>query len=83
MISLIWLVPISLGMGAVGLIAFLWSMHRGQYEDLDGAAQRVLLDLKEDYPIVDRVDCRLGEEDQISSDDREATQNAAQQHRSY
>jgi cbb3-type cytochrome oxidase maturation protein len=30
-------------MGSVGLLAFLWSMRSGQYEDLDGAAERVLL----------------------------------------
>jgi cbb3-type cytochrome oxidase maturation protein len=40
---LVWLVPIALGMGLVGLAAFLWSMRNGQLEDLDGAAQRVLL----------------------------------------
>jgi len=40
---LVWLVPIALGMGIVGLTAFLWSMRTGQYEDLDGAAERVLL----------------------------------------
>jgi cbb3-type cytochrome oxidase maturation protein len=31
-------------MGAVGLAAFLWSLKNGQYEDLDGAANRILLD---------------------------------------
>jgi cbb3-type cytochrome oxidase maturation protein len=40
---LVWLVPIALGMGVIGLVAFLWSMRTGQYEDLDGAAERVLL----------------------------------------
>jgi len=40
---LVWLVPIALGMGVLGLLAFLWSMRSGQYEDLDGAAERVLL----------------------------------------
>jgi cbb3-type cytochrome oxidase maturation protein len=40
---LVWLVPIALGMGLFGLLAFLWSMRSGQYEDLDGAAERVLL----------------------------------------
>jgi len=40
---LVWLVPIALGMGLFGLMAFLWSMRSGQYEDLDGAAERVLL----------------------------------------
>ncbi|CAN7689293.1 cbb3-type cytochrome oxidase assembly protein CcoS [Rhizobium sp. LjRoot30] len=31
-------------MGAVGLGVFLWSMRSRQYEDLDGAAERILLD---------------------------------------
>lgn len=38
------LIPIALGMGALGLGAFLWSLHSGQYEDLDGAAERILQD---------------------------------------
>ena len=54
MTSLAWLVPIALVMGAVGLVAFLWSMWNGQYDDLDGAAERVLLDRDDDRPIVDR-----------------------------
>jgi cbb3-type cytochrome oxidase maturation protein len=36
-------------LGAVGLGAFLWSMRSGQYQDLDGAAERVLFD-DEDAP---------------------------------
>lgn len=39
---LVWLVPVALGMGLAGLLAFLWSMKSGQLEDLDGAAERVL-----------------------------------------
>ncbi|PJR12971.1 cbb3-type cytochrome oxidase assembly protein CcoS [Sinorhizobium meliloti] len=42
------LIPVALAMGAVGLLAFLWSLRAGQYEDLDGAAERVLLDDEED-----------------------------------
>ncbi len=38
---LILLVPIALGMGSVGLVAFLWSLKAGN-DDLDGAAERVL-----------------------------------------
>jgi cbb3-type cytochrome oxidase maturation protein len=53
MTVLFWLIPIALGMGIVGLLAFLWSMRSGQYEDLDGAAERVLLNLEEDRPITD------------------------------
>jgi len=48
---LAWLVPVALGMGLVGLLAFLWSMKSGQLEDLDGAAQRVLLDEAADLPL--------------------------------
>jgi cbb3-type cytochrome oxidase maturation protein len=41
---MIVLVPGALLMGALGLIAFLWSLRSGQYEDLDGAAHRILID---------------------------------------
>jgi cbb3-type cytochrome oxidase maturation protein len=41
---LVYLVPMALGLGLVGLLAFLWSLRSGQYEDLDGAALRVLDD---------------------------------------
>ena len=39
-----FLIPIALLMGAAGLAAFLWAMRNGQYEDMDGAAQRILID---------------------------------------
>jgi cbb3-type cytochrome oxidase maturation protein len=41
---LIYLVPIALGLGLTGLVAFLWSLRSGQYDDLEGASLRVLLD---------------------------------------
>ena len=41
---LVYLVPMALGLGLAGLFAFLWSLRSGQYEDLDGAAIRVLDD---------------------------------------
>jgi len=41
---LIYLVPMALLLGLTGLIAFLWSLKSGQYEDLDGAAIRILPD---------------------------------------
>jgi cbb3-type cytochrome oxidase maturation protein len=41
---LIFLAPAALLMGAIGLAAFLWSLRTGQYEDLEGAAHRVLID---------------------------------------
>ncbi len=44
MTSLLFLIPVSLGLGGLGLAAFLWALNSGQYEDLDGAALRVLDD---------------------------------------
>ena len=41
---LVYLVPMALGLGLTGLAAVLWSLGSGQYEDLDGAALRVLSD---------------------------------------
>lgn len=41
---LIYLIPIALFLGGLGLAAFLWSIKNGQYEDLDGAAWRILDD---------------------------------------
>lgn len=41
---LVYLIPVSFVLGAVGLAAFLWSLRSGQYQDLDGAAERVLFD---------------------------------------
>ncbi len=44
MSHLLFLIPIALGLGALGLAAFFWSLKNGQYDDLDGEAQRVLDD---------------------------------------
>jgi cbb3-type cytochrome oxidase maturation protein len=41
---LVILVPLALGLGLVGLFAFLWSLKSGQYDDLEGAAWRALAD---------------------------------------
>jgi cbb3-type cytochrome oxidase maturation protein len=41
---LVYLVPMALGLGLTALFAFLWSMRSGQYEDMQGAALRVLSD---------------------------------------
>ncbi|WP_407176034.1 cbb3-type cytochrome oxidase assembly protein CcoS [Bradyrhizobium sp. STM 3562] len=38
------LVPLALCLGLAGLLAFLWSLKSGQYEDLDGAAWRAITD---------------------------------------
>jgi cbb3-type cytochrome oxidase maturation protein len=42
------LITVSLVLGGCGLAVFLWSLRNGQYEDLDGAASRVLFD--HDHP---------------------------------
>ena len=41
---LVYLVPIALFLGLGGLVAFLWSLKDGQYDDLQGAAVRILSD---------------------------------------
>ena len=38
------LIPLAVLLGLLGLAAFLWALRSGQFEDMDGAAQRVLLD---------------------------------------
>ena len=47
MSALIYLIPAALFLGLVGLVAFLWALRSGQFEDLDGAAHRILLDDEE------------------------------------
>lgn len=44
MSGLLFLIPVALFLGVVGLAAFLWSLKNGQYDDLDGAANRILID---------------------------------------
>ena len=48
MTALSYLIPVALFLSFVGLIAFLWALRHGQFEDLDGAAQRILHDDEED-----------------------------------
>ena len=42
--GLLFLIPIALGLGLLGLAAFFWSLRHGQFDDLDGAASRILFD---------------------------------------
>tara|TARA_A100001391_G_scaffold49141_2_gene29498 strand:+ start:208 stop:366 length:159 start_codon:yes stop_codon:yes gene_type:complete len=46
--GLAFLIPIALGMGLLGLAGFFWAMRKGQFDDLDGAAQRILIDDEEE-----------------------------------
>ena len=47
-----YLIPVALVLGGAGLAAFMWSLRNRQYEDLDGAAERILFD--DDHPMRDR-----------------------------
>jgi cbb3-type cytochrome oxidase maturation protein len=49
---LLYLIPLALGLGLAGLLAFLWALRSGQFDDLDGAAQRILFD--DDQPLPPR-----------------------------
>lgn len=48
------LIPAALTLGALGLLAFLWSLKSNQYDDLDGEAERILID----RPVPKRPDRR-------------------------
>jgi cbb3-type cytochrome oxidase maturation protein len=50
MSALVYLIPAALLLGLLGLGGFLWALKSGQFDDLDGAAHRVLLD-EEDKPL--------------------------------
>jgi cbb3-type cytochrome oxidase maturation protein len=46
--GLLFLIPVALGLGLLGLSAFFWALRNGQFDDPDGAAARILID--EDAP---------------------------------
>ena len=46
--ALLLLIPLALLLGLLGLVAFLWALRAGQFDDLDGAAGRILLDEEDD-----------------------------------
>jgi cbb3-type cytochrome oxidase maturation protein len=46
--SLIYLIPLALVLGGAALAAFMWSLRSGQYDDLDGAAERIFLEVDGD-----------------------------------
>lgn len=65
MTVLLYLIPIALLLGLAALFAFLWALKSGQYDDMDGAANRILFD---DEPSpdsqgeVDDKDHKLGDQ---------------------
>lgn len=48
MTGLAILIPVALGLGLLGLAAFHWALRDGQFDDLEGAAMRILIDDEED-----------------------------------
>lgn len=42
MSGLLVLIPIAIALGLLALVTFLWALRSGQYEDMDGASQRIL-----------------------------------------
>lgn len=50
MSSLLYLIPVALFLGGLGLAAFIWSLRTGQYDDLEGAAHRILFDDEDSGP---------------------------------
>ena len=48
--GLIYLIPVALFLGTLGLAGFLWAMRTNQFDDLDGAAERILFDDEDDRP---------------------------------
>jgi cbb3-type cytochrome oxidase maturation protein len=48
MTTLAYLIPVALFLGGLSLTAFLWALKSGQYEDLDGAAERIFIEPEND-----------------------------------
>lgn len=54
MTALAWLIPAALVLGLLGLAAFLWALRSGQFDDLEGAAYRILDDDEKQSPEKDK-----------------------------
>jgi len=59
MTAILYLLPVSLFMAMVSLIAFFWTVRRKQYQDLEGDSWRVLED--EDYPILSKNSVKINQ----------------------
>ena len=47
---LVYLVPLALALGGLGLAAFLWALRNGQFDDLEGAGWRAIDETQPDMP---------------------------------
>ena len=52
--NLLILIPVAIGLGLIGLGGFVWAVRSGQFDDPDGAAERILHD--DDRPLPERRD---------------------------
>ena len=52
MIDFFFLIPIAIGLGLVGLASFMWTLKSGQYDDPQGAAERILFE-GQDGPLIE------------------------------
>lgn len=46
--GLLFLIPVALGLGLMGLVSFFWALRHGQFDDPEGAANRILIDEDDD-----------------------------------
>jgi cbb3-type cytochrome oxidase maturation protein len=69
MIDFFFLVPIAIGLGLAGLASFMWTLKNGQYDDLEGAAQRILFE-GHDGPDCDGLQTPASAGADLSSPDR-------------
>lgn len=60
-----FLIPLALLLGGAGLAFFVWTIRTGQYEDLEGAAQRILID--DDFPLPDEPENKSAPKDSKES----------------
>lgn len=70
------LLPLALLLGAVAIAAFVWTVRSGQYDDLDGAAQHMLMD--DDPRLPGHKQARLKRRRSAASIDHEDEKEGAQ-----
>ncbi len=63
MSALLYLIPAALFLGLLGLAAFLWAQRSGQFDDLEGAANRILFDDEEEPAPGEVKDTRKDDEE--------------------
>lgn len=64
---LVLLIPVSLTLGGLGVVAFLWTLRSRQYDDPEGHAARILI---EDADQPGRASRNTSNRSQASSTDR-------------